>query len=74
MKAAPTPCAPRSRRTTTATPRTDLRRWSCRDFLDQAKKKLPELPEARRVRMIAEYDLSPKDAHTLTASREFADP
>ena len=43
------------------------------DFLDQAKKKLPELPEARRVRMIAEYDLSPKDAHTLTASREFAD-
>src|SRR5580700_7171131 len=35
--------------------------------------RLPELPEARRKRMIAEYELNPKDAHTLTASREFAD-
>ena len=43
------------------------------DFLAEIKKKLPELPEARRARMVAEYDLSPKDAHTLTASREFAD-
>ena len=43
------------------------------EFLAEAKRKLPELPEARRARMIAEYDLNPKDAHTLTASREFAD-
>ncbi len=43
------------------------------EFLSEAKKKLPELPEARRARMIAEYELSPKDAATLTASREFAD-
>jgi aspartyl-tRNA(Asn)/glutamyl-tRNA(Gln) amidotransferase subunit B len=43
------------------------------DFLEDTKKKLPELPEARRARMIAEYDLSTQDAHTLTASREFAD-
>ncbi len=43
------------------------------DFLEHAKKNLPELPEARRARMIAEYDLSPQDAATLTASREFAD-
>ena len=43
------------------------------EFLAAARKQLPELPEARRARMIAEYDLSPKDAHTLTASREFAD-
>jgi len=43
------------------------------DFLAAAKNKLPELPEARRARMIAEYDLSAQDAHTLTASREFAD-
>jgi aspartyl-tRNA(Asn)/glutamyl-tRNA(Gln) amidotransferase subunit B len=43
------------------------------EFLAEAKKKLPELPEGRRARMIADYDLSPKDAHTLTASREFAD-
>ena len=43
------------------------------DFLATAKAKLPELPEARRKRMIAEYELSTQDAHTLTASREFAD-
>ncbi len=43
------------------------------DFLAEAKKKLPELPEARRARMVAEYELSPKDAQTLTASRGFAD-
>ena len=40
---------------------------------EAAKAKLPELPEARRKRIIAEYELNPKDAHTLTASREFAD-
>ncbi|MGA7109355.1 MAG: Asp-tRNA(Asn)/Glu-tRNA(Gln) amidotransferase subunit GatB [Terracidiphilus sp.] len=43
------------------------------EFLAEAKEKLPELPEARRARMIAEYELNAKDAHTLTASREFAD-
>jgi len=43
------------------------------EFLSEARKKLPELPEARRTRMIAEYDLTVQDAHTLTASREFAD-
>lgn len=43
------------------------------EFLDEARKKLPELPEARRARMIAEYDLNARDAQTLTASREFAD-
>jgi aspartyl-tRNA(Asn)/glutamyl-tRNA(Gln) amidotransferase subunit B len=43
------------------------------EFLAAAKAKLPELPEARRKRMIAEYALSTQDAHTLTASREFAD-
>jgi len=34
---------------------------------------LPELPEARRKRMTAEYDLSEQDAMTLTATRAFAD-
>jgi aspartyl-tRNA(Asn)/glutamyl-tRNA(Gln) amidotransferase subunit B len=43
------------------------------EFLEEAKKKLPELPEARRARMIAEYELNERDAHTLTSSREFAD-
>ena len=43
------------------------------EFLSDAKKKLPELPGARRARMIAEYELNAKDAATLTAEREFAD-
>ena len=43
------------------------------EFLDGTRKKLPELPEARRARMIADYDLNAQDAQTLTASREFAD-
>ena len=34
---------------------------------------MPELPEARRKRMIAEYDLTEQDAQTLTATRELAD-
>jgi aspartyl-tRNA(Asn)/glutamyl-tRNA(Gln) amidotransferase subunit B len=44
-----------------------------REFLADAKRSLPELPEARRARMIAEYELNTKDAFTLTSSREFAD-
>ena len=36
-------------------------------------KQLPELPEARRARMVAEYDISAQDAASLTATREFAD-
>jgi aspartyl-tRNA(Asn)/glutamyl-tRNA(Gln) amidotransferase subunit B len=34
---------------------------------------LPEMPEARRVRMIAEYGISEQDAFTFTATRAFAD-
>jgi len=43
------------------------------ELLSETRKKLPEMPEARRARMIAEYELNPKDAQTLTASRAFAD-
>src|SRR5579863_9712122 len=43
------------------------------EFLSETRKKLPELPEARRLRMISEFDLSEQDARTLTASREFSD-
>jgi aspartyl-tRNA(Asn)/glutamyl-tRNA(Gln) amidotransferase subunit B len=42
-------------------------------FLAEMNERLPELPEVRRARMIAEYEIAPKDAATLTASREFAD-
>src|SRR6202035_165502 len=44
-----------------------------REFIAEKRAELPELPEARRVRMIAAYELNSKDAHALTASREFAD-
>jgi len=43
------------------------------EFLESRRAELPELPEARRVRMTAEYELNPKDAVTLTADRAFAD-
>jgi aspartyl-tRNA(Asn)/glutamyl-tRNA(Gln) amidotransferase subunit B len=43
------------------------------ELLSETKKKLPELPEARRARMIAEYELTTQDAFTLTAERAFAD-
>ncbi|HWE85922.1 MAG TPA: Asp-tRNA(Asn)/Glu-tRNA(Gln) amidotransferase subunit GatB [Terracidiphilus sp.] len=43
------------------------------EFLEAKQRELPELPEARRARMISEYDLNQKDARTLTASRDFAD-
>jgi aspartyl-tRNA(Asn)/glutamyl-tRNA(Gln) amidotransferase subunit B len=35
--------------------------------------RMPELPEARRKRMIAEYDITMQDAQTLTATRALAD-
>jgi len=44
-----------------------------KEFIEGKRAELPELPEPRRTRMIAEYDLAPKDAATLTATREFAD-
>ncbi len=34
---------------------------------------MPELPEARRARMVEEYEISPQDALSLTATRSFAD-
>jgi aspartyl-tRNA(Asn)/glutamyl-tRNA(Gln) amidotransferase subunit B len=43
------------------------------EYIGETEKNLVELPEARRVRMIGEYDLNEQDARTLTASREFAD-
>ena len=43
------------------------------EFLEQRRAELPELPEPRRARMIAQYELNEQGARTLTASREFAD-
>ncbi|WP_263368053.1 Asp-tRNA(Asn)/Glu-tRNA(Gln) amidotransferase subunit GatB [Edaphobacter bradus] len=43
------------------------------DWQAEIFKQLPELPEARRARMIADYGLSEQDAATLGATRDFAD-
>jgi len=39
----------------------------------QILSEMPELPEARRARMVADYGIAPQDAQTLTASRQLAD-
>jgi aspartyl-tRNA(Asn)/glutamyl-tRNA(Gln) amidotransferase subunit B len=42
-------------------------------FVDQLKTKLPELPDQKRARFIADLGLSPYDASVLVAERESAD-
>jgi aspartyl-tRNA(Asn)/glutamyl-tRNA(Gln) amidotransferase subunit B len=42
-------------------------------FQAEIAAKLPELPEARRARMVAQYEITEQDAATLTATRSFAD-
>ena len=44
-----------------------------RDYIERTKAELPELPEARRARIVSEYEITSKDAFTLNAEREFAD-
>jgi len=44
-----------------------------RAWVTEIKAKLPELPEARRDRFMAEYELPLYDANLLTSSREMAD-
>ncbi len=43
------------------------------EWIEGVKANLPELPEARRDRYVAEFDLSDYDATNLTSSRELAD-
>ena len=40
---------------------------------DEIVRLLPELPEARRQRMISEYGITESDAYTLTLTRTMAD-
>jgi aspartyl-tRNA(Asn)/glutamyl-tRNA(Gln) amidotransferase subunit B len=44
-----------------------------RDWVEGVRAGLPELPEPKRRRFVADYGLSPEDAATLTASRPLAD-
>jgi len=43
------------------------------DFIEQVRRELPELPEARYRRFIEQYGLKPYDAEVLTATRELSD-
>ena len=43
------------------------------DLIERIRSELPELPDARKRRFAAEYELSAYDAGVLTASREMAD-
>jgi aspartyl-tRNA(Asn)/glutamyl-tRNA(Gln) amidotransferase subunit B len=44
-----------------------------RDWVEEIRLKIPELPEARRDRFVAEYSLALYDANLLTSSRAMAD-
>jgi aspartyl-tRNA(Asn)/glutamyl-tRNA(Gln) amidotransferase subunit B len=43
------------------------------DYVDALARDLPELPDAKRARFIADYGLSPYDADVLVAEKESAD-
>jgi len=42
-------------------------------FIEQVRATLPELPDAKKLRFVEQYDLSAYDAAVLTATRELAD-
>jgi aspartyl-tRNA(Asn)/glutamyl-tRNA(Gln) amidotransferase subunit B len=44
-----------------------------RQWLEEVKSTLPELPQAKRERFVADYAITPYDARVLTGSRELAD-
>lgn len=44
-----------------------------RDWVEQIKAKMPELPDSRRDRFLAQYQLTPYDASLLTDDRSIAD-
>lgn len=44
-----------------------------KEFIDEVRESLPELPEAKRLRFIEQYELEEKDAAALTATRETAE-
>lgn len=44
-----------------------------KEWQEEVRKTLPELPEAKRARLVADYDIAPQDAATIANSRSFAD-
>jgi hypothetical protein len=43
------------------------------DFIEEAKKQIPELPIEKRIRYLEEYKLSEDDARILTSDKELSD-
>lgn len=41
--------------------------------IEEIRKEVPELPEAKRERFVAEFGLTPYDAHVLTLEKSYAD-
>ncbi len=71
----PTACAPRNRPTTTAispSP-TCCRWWLTKHGAQQIAAQLPELPEAKRKRLVEQYGITEADAATLTRTQSMAD-
>ena len=68
-------CAPRRRRTIIAISPIPicLPLELTQDYVDGLARDLPELPDAKRARFIADYGLSPYDADVLIAEKESAD-
>ena len=68
-------CAPRRRPTTTATsPTPDLLPLTLDPaWVEAERARLPELPDARKARFMADYGLSAYDAGVLVAEREIAE-
>ena len=42
-------------------------------FVEELRRDLPELPDAKRARFVADYGLTPYDAQVLTQEREAAE-
>ena len=73
--ARPAPCGPRSSPTTTAISRipTCCRLWLTQEYVDAIAADLPELPDDKKARFIADFGLTPYDAGVLVASRRTAE-
>ena len=74
-RARPAPCAPRKRRTTTATSPipTSCRSSSIRPGSSAIEATLPELPDDKKARFVEQYGLTAYDAGVLVAERASAD-
>ena len=73
--ARPARCAPRKRRTTTATsPTPTCCRWRLEQaWVDAIAAGLPELPDAKKARFVTDYGMTEYDAGVLTAEVASAD-